>query len=277
MEEALIRQIVRQVVEGGAPSAQRPIAIEASARHVHLTQAALERLFGPEARLEVRRELSQPGEFLSDKRVKLITPKGEIGGVAVLGPVRQAVQVELCATDCRQLGLKAPVNLSGDLNGAADVVLLAEHGMLEAKGCVIIAKAHAHLRRADAAAYGVSDGQQVRVRVESLRPVTFDNVVVRVRDSFAPAVHVDYDEANACGGVDGAKAFLLGGPAVCMGGQMERQAPPLSWSELLVSEKTARLLVSGNEGAQLHLRAQTIVTPAARDIFAAAKVQLKFV
>ncbi|MDO4573088.1 MAG: PduL/EutD family phosphate acyltransferase, partial [Clostridia bacterium] len=99
MDEASIRQIVREVIAGSAKRAPREIAIEASARHVHLTEAALAALFGDAAVLEVRKELSQTGEFLSDKRVKLITPKGEIADVAVLGPLRKAVQVELSATD----------------------------------------------------------------------------------------------------------------------------------------------------------------------------------
>jgi len=173
--------------------------IEASARHVHLTTQAVEVLFGPGARLTKKRELSQPGEFLSDQRVRLVTPKGEIAGVAVLGPERSAVQVELSLTDARTLGVKAPVNLSGDLTGAGDVYLVGDKGMLAAPGSVIAAKAHIHMTPADAARLGVKDGDVVRVRAKTARPVTFDQVVVRVKSSFALAMHIDFDEANACG------------------------------------------------------------------------------
>ena len=182
---------------------------EASARHVHLTQADTERLFGAGATLERVRDLSQPGQFLSDKRVRLVTRKGTIDNVAVLGPVRPETQVELSMTDCRSLGLKAPVRMSGDLSGAADVCIFGDSGSIEAKGSVIVAKAHIHMTPSDARAFGVSDGQHVKVRVESTRPVTFDDVVVRVSDKFALAMHIDFDEANACLLDKTAKAFIV--------------------------------------------------------------------
>ena len=142
--------------------------------------------------------MSQPGEFLSDQRVKLVTPKGEISNVAVLGPERGAVQVELSLTDARALGVRAPVNLSGDLSGAGDVWLVGDRGMLPAPGSAIAARAHIHMTPADASRLGVRDGEVVRVRVDSGRPVTFDQVVIRVKESFALAMHIDFDEANAC-------------------------------------------------------------------------------
>lgn len=173
--------------------------VEASARHVHLTTAAVEALFGPGARLTKKRDLSQPGEFLSEQRVRLVTPKGEIANVAVLGPERSAVQVELSLTDARALGVKAPVNLSGDLTGAGDVYLVGEKGMLPAPGSVIAARAHIHMTPGDAARLGVKDGETVRVRLKTARPVTFDEVIIRVKPTFALAMHIDFDEANACG------------------------------------------------------------------------------
>ena len=156
--ESEIRQLVERVlsqcgsVGAGLPAAGGPgeFPVEASARHVHLTREAVEALFGPGARLTKKRDLSQPGEFLSDQRVKLVTPKGEIPNVAVLGPERGAVQVELSLTDARTLGVRAPVNLSGDLSGAGDVWLVGERGVLAAPGSAIAARAHIHMTPADA-------------------------------------------------------------------------------------------------------------------------------
>ncbi len=205
--ESEVREMVSRVLAqcgemslpGAAPAAGgQEFPVEVSARHVHLTKEAVEALFGPGARLTKKRDLSQPGEFLSEQRVRLVTAKGEIANVAVLGPERSAVQVELSLTDARALGVKAPVNLSGNLTGAGDVYILGEKGMLPAPGSVIAARAHIHMTPADAARLGVKDGETVRVRVDTPRPVTFDRVIIRVKDTFALAMHIDFDEANAC-------------------------------------------------------------------------------
>ena len=207
--EKEIRDIIASVVSqtlGSAPCAAQPavgekkgqpVPVEVSARHVHLTQEAVEALFGKGHKLTKKRDLSQPGEFLAEERVKIVTNKGEFANVAVLGPARSAVQVELSMTDCKTLGIKAPVNLSGDLTGAANVVLFSSTGMVKADGSAIVAKAHIHMTPKDAQAYGVKDGQQVRVRLSTPRPVTIDDVLIRVKDSFALAMHIDFDEANA--------------------------------------------------------------------------------
>lgn len=196
--EAVIRKVVEQytAVSGGGGDLSFPV--EASANHVHLTTEAVETLFGAGARLTCERELSQPGEFLSGQRLKLATLKGELGRVAVLGPERAAVQVEMSLTDLRRLGIKAPVNLSGDLTGAGDVCLVGPEGSLWAKGCVIAARAHIHMTPGDAARFGVADRQEVKVRVEGDRTVVFEHVIVRVSEKFALAMHIDFDEANAC-------------------------------------------------------------------------------
>ena len=207
--EKEIRDIIASVVSqtlGSAPCAAQPavcekkgqpVPVEVSARHVHLTQEAVECLFGKGHKLTKKRDLSQPGEFLAEERVKIVTNTGEFANVAVLGPARSAVQVELSMTDCKTLGIKAPVNLSGDLTGAANVVLFSSTGMVKADGSAIVAKAHIHMTPKDAQAYGVKDGQQVRVRLATPRPVTIDDVLIRVKDSFALAMHIDFDEANA--------------------------------------------------------------------------------
>ncbi len=175
------------------------IPVETSARHVHLTAQAVEALFGKGESLIKKRDLSQTGEFLSQQRVRLVTPKGEISNVAVLGPERNATQVELSITDAKTLGLKPPVNLSGNLAGAADVYIVGEKGMIAAPGSVIIARAHIHMTPQDALNQGVADGDVVRVQVKGQRSVTFDEVMVRVKENFVKAMHIDYDEANSCG------------------------------------------------------------------------------
>lgn len=190
---------------------RKKILIEASGCHVHLTQAAIETLFGEGAVLKKRRDLSQPGEYLSEQRVKLVTKDGCVENVAVLGPARASVQVELSKTDCRKLGLTAPVNLSGNLDGASDVMMIGSHGEMKASGSVIVARNHIHMRPQDALEYGVSNGDTVRVEVESDRKVIFEDVPIRVSEKYAPAMHIDFDEANACGYRVGTEAFILYG------------------------------------------------------------------
>ncbi|MBO5974056.1 MAG: phosphate propanoyltransferase [Clostridia bacterium] len=198
-----IRDIVAGVISGSGAGAFDPsrggqtVPVEISARHVHLTEDALSVLFGAGYQLSQKRDLSQPGQFLAQERVKLVTRKGEIDNVAVLGPARKQVQVELSLTDARSLGISAPVRLSGDLSGAADVLILGPAGIYEAKGSVIVAKAHVHMTPEDAGNYGVSDGQTVRIRLDTARPATLDNVEVRVSRASRLAVHIDFDEANA--------------------------------------------------------------------------------
>ena len=197
MNENEIRAIVSRVL-ADMSGEKKDIPIESSARHVHLTKEAVECLFGKGTALTRKRDLSQPGEFLSEQRLKLVTAKGEIANVAVLGPERKAVQVELSMTDCRSLGIKAPVNLSGDLSGAGDVYLVSENAIYDAKQSVIVAQNHIHMTPSDAEYYGVKDSQSVKVTTNTSRPVTFDNVIIRVSPKFALAMHIDFDEANAC-------------------------------------------------------------------------------
>ena len=199
-----IRDIVTGVLAqskfGAADSCtetSEPIPVEVSARHVHLTQEALEKLFGRGYQLTKKKDLSQPGEFLSGERVKLVTQKGEIANVAVLGPVRKQVQVEVSATDSRTLGIKVPVCLSGDLAGGADMLIIGPEGILEANECTIVAQAHVHMTPDDAKHYGVTDGQVLSIRLQTERPITLDSVIVRVKQASKLAVHVDFDEANA--------------------------------------------------------------------------------
>ncbi len=173
--------------------------VETSARHIHLTDAAVEALYGPGAKLESKKALSQPGQFAcANEKIKLVGPKGELM-VSVLGPVRKDVQIELSFTDARTLGLKnVPVRDSGDVAGTPGIKLVGPHGELEVSQGCIIAKRHIHMTTADAARFGVSDGQLVSVELPtSPRATVFKDVLIRVSDKYALAMHIDTDEANA--------------------------------------------------------------------------------
>ena len=173
------------------------IELEASGRHVHLTREAALTLFGHP--LTPKRPLSQPGQFVCQERVRLVTPKGSIDRVAVLGPERRACQVELSATDCVVLGIDAPVRLSGDTAGSPGIVLESESGQIRLSEGVIIAQRHIHMTPEDARVRGLSDRATVQLRTLTRRPLTFEEVVVRVSPDFRTYAHLDYDEANACG------------------------------------------------------------------------------
>ena len=176
------------------------ILVETSARHVHLSAADLETLFGAGATLTFKKDLSQPGQFACEERVKLVGPKKEIANVIILGPVRPATQVELSYTDARTLGVDAPLRESGDLDGTPGIKIVGPCGEVEAANGVIIAKRHIHMTPDDAAAFGVENGEIVSVKVESGRTALLGDVVVRVSPKFALAMHIDTDESNAvCG------------------------------------------------------------------------------
>jgi len=173
------------------------IELEASGRHVHVTEDQAMTLFGH--KLTPKRPLSQPGQYLANERVTVIGPKGEFTGVAVLGPERKEGQVELSMTDARTLGIKAPVRLSGDIANTPGATLRGPNGTVVLSQGTIIARRHIHITPADAEKMQVKDKQVVRLQTYTDRPLIFDDVVVRVSPNFATYVHLDYDEANACG------------------------------------------------------------------------------
>ena len=173
------------------------VELEASGRHVHVTREQALTLFGHP--LTPKRPLSQPGQYLANERVTVIGPKGEFQAVAVLGPERKEAQVEVSATDARSLGLNPPVRLSGDVQDSPGATLAGDRGRVEIRQGVIIAKRHIHLTPEDAARFRVKDKQIVKLRTFTDRPLVFDDVAVRVSPDFASYVHLDYDEANACG------------------------------------------------------------------------------
>ena len=174
--------------------------IETSARHIHLSRSDFEVLFGRGATLKIQKELSQPGEFASTARLDIIGPKNKIAGVAVLGPLRAHTQVEVSFTDAINLGIPAPIRDSGDLVDTPGCVLVGTNGQLNLPRGVIVAKRHIHADPDFAKTHNLSDGQTVKVAVQTEhRSLVFDDVTVRVNENFAPAMHIDTDEANAAG------------------------------------------------------------------------------
>ena len=179
---------------------EEKILVETSARHVHVTQETLEVLFGEGYQLTVKKMLSQPGQFASNEKVKVVGPRGELN-CSILGPVRKANQVEVSLTEARQLGIVAPVRESGDIAGSGACKLIGPAGEVEISEGVIAAKRHIHMTPEDAEKYGCTNGQIVHVAVEGSnnRALIFGDVVVRVSPSFALAMHIDTDESNAAG------------------------------------------------------------------------------
>lgn len=173
------------------------VPVEASGRHVHITKEQAQRLFGHA--LTPERPLSQPGQFLAQERLTVIGPKGKFENVAVLGPERKEAQVEISFTDGRTLGIQPPIKLSGNTDGTPGATLQGPNGSVTLSRGVLVAQRHIHLTPADAERFRVKDGQAVRLRMFSRRPVIFEDVIVRISPDFQAAAHLDFDEANACG------------------------------------------------------------------------------
>ena len=172
--------------------------VETSARHIHVTQEHLEILFGKDAKLTHKKDLSQPGQFACEERVTIVGPKKELAGVSILGPVRPATQVELSATDARSIGIVAPIRESGDIAGSGACKIIGPKGEVEISEGVIVAKRHIHLTPEAAAELNVNDKDIVWVKVDTDgRKAILGGVVVRVSEKFAPAMHIDTDESNA--------------------------------------------------------------------------------
>ena len=185
--ETIAEQVMRRIF----------VELEASGRHVHVTKEQALTLFGHP--LTPKRELSQPGQYLANERVNVVGPKGEFANVAVLGPERSAGQVEVSMTDARVLGVDAPIRLSGQTQNSPGITLKNGTASVELPEGVIVAKRHIHITPEDAGRMGVQDKQVVRLQTYTDRPLIFEDVVVRVSPQFQTRVHLDYDEANACG------------------------------------------------------------------------------
>ena len=176
----------------------KPVLIETSARHVHVSREHLDILFGEGYELTSKKALSQPGQYACEERVAVIGPKGSFPAVSILGPVRPATQLEISASDARSLGIAAPIRESGDTAGSGACKLVGPKGEVEIAEGVIVAKRHIHATPEDGEKYGIKDKEIVNVKVESDgRSLVFGDVVVRINPNFSLAMHIDTDEANA--------------------------------------------------------------------------------
>ncbi|QNB48008.1 phosphate propanoyltransferase [Thermanaerosceptrum fracticalcis] len=214
-KEQLIRLVVEKIQEKLASnppcipaSPSYPVSIGISNRHVHLSQAHVEVLFGPGYQLTPVKEL-QPGQFAAAETLTLVGPKGSLAKVRVLGPARRLTQVEISRTDGFTLGVFPPVRDSGFLQGTPGLVLVGPAGCLKITEGVICAARHIHFHPADAERMGIRDGDRLAVKIQGDRALVFDNVLARVNENYRLEMHIDTDEANAAGVRNGDTGILL--------------------------------------------------------------------
>ena len=202
IDRNIVEQIVREIVlaqVAGAPG-KPELIVSVSARHVHLTDEHVETLFGAGQTLTVMKDLYQDGFFAAEETVMIVGPRRRmLPSVRVLGPTRPATQVELAFTDGISLGIDMPVRQSGKIDNTPGCVLVGPKGVVELQQGVIRAERHVHMGPADAACYGVADGQRMSLRVQSACTTVFEDLLVRVGEGIKLEVHLDTDEGNACG------------------------------------------------------------------------------
>lgn len=201
IDRSVIEQIVREIVlaQVGGPPGKPNLVVSVSARHVHLTDADVETLFGAGHKLTVAKDLYQDGFFAAEETVMVVGPRRRmLPTVRILGPTRPESQVELAFTDGISLGIDMPVRASGDIKGTPGCVLVGPKGVVELKQGVIRAERHVHMGPADAEFYGVKDKDRMSLRVASSCGVIFSDLLVRVGKKIKLEVHLDTDEGNAC-------------------------------------------------------------------------------
>ena len=200
----IIEEVVRRVKD------EAFIEVEASGRHVHLTREHIDISFGEGHELTRIKDLSQPGQYACKERVTISGPRGKIDNVVVLGPPRNETQVEVSFTDALVLGSIPPVKLSGDLENTPEITISTERASIALNRGLMVAKRHIHMTPEDAIKFGVSNNESVKVKVLGKRPLIFDDVIVRVSKDYRTFMHIDYDEANACGFSKGTFALIVG-------------------------------------------------------------------
>jgi propanediol utilization protein len=203
-----------RVQEAGAVTVEEKVRrfdvnIGVSNRHIHLSQADLETLFGAGYQLKKMKDLSQPGQFAAEETLDVIGPKGKIERVRILGPVRKESQVEISVSDSVKLGVNPPIRDSGDINDTPGITLAGPDGKLELSKGVIIAKRHLHLDPVTAAELGLKDKDVITAYLKTERPVRLESIGVRVSEQYATDLHIDMDEANAALAKNGDKAVLI--------------------------------------------------------------------
>lgn len=185
------------------------ILVEASGRHVHLSKKDVETLFGEGYELTKKRDLSQPGQYLCEEKVMVIGPRGVLQAVSVLGPARAETQVELSKSDAVSVGINAPVRMSGDIKNSGSCIIATQKAAIKLEEGVIAAMRHIHITPEDAERFNVTNGEIVGIELQGERGLIFNKVAVRVSPKFNTAIHLDYDEANACGFTNGIRAKII--------------------------------------------------------------------
>lgn len=289
-EQELRGMIQRLVLAEMARLGHAYAPVMSSNRHCHLSQADTERLFGPGYQLTKMRDLVQPGQFACNEKVTLETSKGTVS-LRVVGPVRKETQVELSLTDCAKLGLKPPVRMSGQLEGSPGCVLKNGEKSIQVPRGVIVAARHLHMSPEEATAFGVKNGDSVSLRVDGVRAVTLDNVIIRSGNGHVLEAHIDKDEANACGLADGTlcRVILPGrreipglppAPRQTVGSPPAKEEPQKETLLDLTGEK-ARLITENDvvfaaaRGIRVIRYAKdAILTPLARDAASDRRIEL---
>jgi acetate kinase len=201
------RSYITRVLEA---QKKEPFLVEVSAHHIHLAQEHVEALFGKGHQLTRHADLSQPGQYACKEQLAIVGPKGKIERVRVLGPTRKYTQIEIAMTEQFKLGVHPPIRESGDIEGTPGCTLESPTGSVKVDRGVICALRHIHMTPEDALRYGVRDKSAVRVRIAGERPLVFGDVLVRVDPSYALAMHIDTDEANAASVQNGAQGYIDG-------------------------------------------------------------------
>ena len=306
INEELVRQIITKVVSGyqeqnKVQAEEKPpviktvtcpvseqdveILVEASARHVHLTEEDIETLFGKGYKLTPVKKLTQVGPFAYKERVTLIGPKNIYRNVAILGPARKETQVELSLTDARFLGINAPVRMSGDLRDAADIIIATEKESIAAKGCAIVAQNHIHMTPDQAKQWCFTDGEEVSVKMSTARPLTFDGVVVRVSETAGLAMHIDFDEANACLFKDGDMGLIkrsrCGTTAQInlpkMKGEEKKLEMAVAINKRFITEEDIKKALKNVNYSGLTLPKAAILSAPAKDYINREKINITFI
>lgn len=189
--------IVAEAVRAELQKRSRQVPVGISVRHIHLSRADVDRLFGRNYQLTPKKKLSQPGQYACEECLDVIGPKGELKKVRILGPERKATQIELAQTDCRNIGVTASVRSSGHTAGTPGITLRGPLGEITVPEGVIIADRHLHMSEGEAAAFGLKDGDHVRIQVDGVKPGVLGNVLVRAGKGHSLDLHIDTDDGNA--------------------------------------------------------------------------------
>ena len=283
-DQELRGRIQRMVLAELARLGHAYAPVMSSNRHCHLSREDTDRLFGPGYQLTKMRDLVQPGQYACNEKVTLETPKGAVT-LRVVGPIRKETQVELSLTDCAKLGLKPPVRMSGLLDGTPGATLKQGNSSITIPRGVIVAARHIHMSPEEAAAYGVKNGDVISLKVEGLRAMTLENVIVRSGEGHVLEVHIDKDEANACGIEDGTLCrVIVPGRAEPAPGLPPRQQPPREEPKPTMLDLTGEKakLITEEDVRNAHRNGyrviryakDAIVTPLARDAASDRKIEL---